>query len=300
MADRPTMPTVPTPPSRQRPSAFASEADAWVASFPAFADYLRELADYVDQRAGDAMAAAIAGDISSLDLSQFAGRAIGVDAGGTMLTGIIFQDLDKATQAIAEAGTDNDDYMTALRTRQAIDQFGSALWEHLATKEANGDANLAFQSEFDSARYIDYMFVFRNILPATDNQRFHIRPSDDGGTSKTSTRHGTPQGQGTWNTGDEVLSRNTSGSVSAVGSSGADETGFSGTLVVYDLHSDKGASAALQAALINNQGSQITSGGSWNLQRPSADGPIDQIQFQFASGNIASGQISLYGLPDRS
>lgn len=281
MADRPTRPTVPAAPSRLEPSTFSDRADAFVAFMAgAMLTYLENSMTYTDQRAGDAMAAAIAGDINSLDLSQFAGRAIGVDAGGTMLTGIVFQALVKATADVARAGTDDDDYMTALQTKTAIDQFGSALWEHIATKEANGDANLAFD-EFDSSRYVDYEFIFRNILPQTDNQTLEIYPSDDGGSTRTSV---TPDGDLVENVGNA-----------------ANEVGISGRVFIADLHADRGALAVTRLAYVNNGGAlRGPTNEVFRLQRPSVDGPIDYIRFEFAAGNIASGQISLYGLPDRS
>ena len=193
--------------------------------------------------------------------------------------------------AEAIAGTENGDvYMTPLRTKQAIDQFGAANWEHLATKEANNDANIDFD-EFDSSRYVDYQFVFRSILPANDNARFRLRPSDDGGTSQTSIKEVT-----TWTSADPLR---IAGSASNGIGTATDEPGVCGSLIICDFHGDSGAMMTSAMAYVRNDGRMSGINDFVALQRPSVDDPLNHIRFDMSSGNIASGQISLYGLPDR-
>jgi hypothetical protein len=64
---KPTKPTVPPAPSRSNPGpVFSQTADTFAAFQAPFADYLDALAGFVDDRADEALAAAIAGDLPSL------------------------------------------------------------------------------------------------------------------------------------------------------------------------------------------------------------------------------------------
>lgn len=72
------------------------------------------LASFVDDRAAAAEAAVLLGDITPNP--SFASHLLGLNAAGDALE---YKSL--ATQALAEAGTNNTDLMTPLRTAQAID-----------------------------------------------------------------------------------------------------------------------------------------------------------------------------------
>jgi hypothetical protein len=64
---KPTKPTVPPAPSRANPGpVFSQTADTFAAFQAPFADYLDALAEFVDERADEALAAAIAGDLPPL------------------------------------------------------------------------------------------------------------------------------------------------------------------------------------------------------------------------------------------
>jgi hypothetical protein len=64
---KPTKPTVPPAPSRANPGpVFSQTADTFAAFQAPFADYLDALAEFVDERADEALAAALAGDLPPL------------------------------------------------------------------------------------------------------------------------------------------------------------------------------------------------------------------------------------------
>jgi hypothetical protein len=64
---KPTKPTVPPAPSRANPGpVFSQAADTFAAFQAPFADYLDALAEFVDERADEALAAALAGDLPPL------------------------------------------------------------------------------------------------------------------------------------------------------------------------------------------------------------------------------------------
>lgn len=82
MALKPVKPTVPPAPSRANPGVdFSNKADTFVAFQTTFADYMDATAEFVDERADEALAAALAGTLPSL-VGQ-AGRYIRVNPAGT-------------------------------------------------------------------------------------------------------------------------------------------------------------------------------------------------------------------------
>lgn len=130
----PTQPTIPRAPDRQRPSTFAADADAWVAAFGDFATYLRELADFVSQQADAANAAAIAGNLSSLDLQNMAGFLIAVNSAGDGVEG---RELDYATDSengVVQLATE-DEALAENATRVLTGETGAALIRSLAVQE---------------------------------------------------------------------------------------------------------------------------------------------------------------------
>lgn len=82
MAIKPTKPTVPPAPSRANPgSDFSAKADTFAAFQTTLATYMDDTAEFVDERADEALAAALGGTLPSLT-----GRALNVlrvNAGGT-------------------------------------------------------------------------------------------------------------------------------------------------------------------------------------------------------------------------
>lgn len=82
MAVKPTKPTVPPAPSRANPgSDFSLKADAHAAFLGPHVDYMNATNDFVDQRADDALAAAIGGTLPPI--TSKAGQYIRVNNAGT-------------------------------------------------------------------------------------------------------------------------------------------------------------------------------------------------------------------------
>lgn len=119
----PVKPAQPSPlASRNAPSAFPALADATMQ----FAiidgpNYVEAAATYTETQAAAALASAIAGNLSGLDLLALAGDVIGVNAAGDALEGVALEVISPASQPEAEAGAENTKYLTSLRGKQAID-----------------------------------------------------------------------------------------------------------------------------------------------------------------------------------
>lgn len=85
-----------------------------------------------------------------------------------------------ATQAEAQAGTNNDQIMTPLRTSQAIAALVSAGWEYVSTATASNSASITFSGlNFDAYEYAIQCYNFR---PATDGSRLYFYNSSNGST----------------------------------------------------------------------------------------------------------------------
>lgn len=79
---KPTKPTVPPAPSRLNPGVdFSNKADAFAAFQTTFADYMDATAEFVDDRADEALAAALGGSLPSI--TGRAGQFIRVNSAGT-------------------------------------------------------------------------------------------------------------------------------------------------------------------------------------------------------------------------
>ena len=287
---RPDKPVVPPAPSRSRPGTFSDEAETLFRFLETFVDYLDNSSTFVQQEADEALAAAVTAHISQADLAREAGNALAVNAAGTGLTAASLSNIAIATQNEAEAGTNNAKAMTPLRTKQAFDEFIGDLVSRIKirTRTANNSSAINFPStDFDSSEYTDYEFVFDNILPASDRADLYLRPSDDNGTSSTSKRAN--KNFATWGTGNLIIGNDIGTAIN--------ETGFSGSLNIYDFHADKGAQFTLNAVYIDHNGAvQKQYVDSGMLQRPSVDGALNHIRLHMSSGNIRAGSVTLYGI----
>jgi hypothetical protein len=63
---KPTKPTVPTPALRSQPATFSANLEDTLLFFPTLATYMDDIADFVDVRADEALAAALGGALPSL------------------------------------------------------------------------------------------------------------------------------------------------------------------------------------------------------------------------------------------
>ena len=183
----------------------------------------------------------------------------------------------------------------------AADDVGGAL-KLISTQTASNSANLSFTSGIDST-YKEYIFKFINIHPVTDGADFSMNFSVDGGSNfnvtKTSTIFQSYQGEGglnpTLNYDDgRDLAQSTAYQVIMQDPGNANDESGSGTLHLFDpsnttfvkqfisdIHEHQGSDYAVRKFLAGY--ANTTSA-------------IDAVDFKFASGNIDSGVIKLYGV----
>ena len=153
--------------------------------------------------------------------------------------------------------------------------------------------------------YPVYMFKFINCHPASDDQSFLFNMSADTGSNYNVTKT-TTSFQANHNEGDSAteLAYDTSRDL-------AQGTGFA--YISHNCGSDNDQAMSGEMYLFNPSSttfvkhftcrSNISSGGNYSINFYGAGygnttSAVDAIQFKFASGNIDSGTIKLYGIKD--
>ena len=172
----------------------------------------------------------------------------------------------------------------------------------ISTTTASNSANLSITSGIDST-YKEYIFKFINIHPVTDGADFTMNFSVDGGSNynvtKTSTIFQSYHGEGgenpTFNYDeDRDLAQSTAYQVIMQDPGNENDESGSGTLHLFDpsnttflkhfisdIHEHQGSNYAVRK-FVAGYGNTTSA--------------INAIDFKFASGNIDSGVIKLYGV----
>ena len=187
----------------------------------------------------------------------------------------------------------------AIRYNNSYENVGNLIL--LSTQTASADASLSFTSGIDST-YKEYVFIYNNFHPASDNQKLTFQASIDSGSNYnvalTSTRFYALGGEAGSTTleydGSEDQAQGTAfQNVNAATGNGNDESS-SGILRIFEpssttfvkhfmitTESYHGADLALNAY----------TAGYFNTTSA-----IDAIQFKTTSGNIDAGVIQMFGV----
>jgi len=172
--------------------------------------------------------------------------------------------------------------MSTLRT------IGSGALEFIASSGAISDAaNVSF-TQFNSSIYDHYAFFFQSVIPATDNVHLYVRTSTDGGSNYDAT-NGNYQVGGGNRTGLEVAYY--------VGSD-SNEFGVGGIFYIYAPHLAT-YTYADHANIVYTYGngtaySANAAAGNGVVRKVADD--VDAVQILFSSGNIESGEITMFGI----
>ena len=171
----------------------------------------------------------------------------------------------------------------------------------LETQTASSSGTLNFTSNIDST-YKEYIFKCINIHPETDNANFQVN-FRDGSTAydatKTTTyiksRHGENASLGNlvYDDGND-LAQSTGVQILIENPGADDDQALSGTLHLFDPSSTtfvKHFMSDFNSTSGDDKSDHILVAGYCNVTAA-----IDGVQFSFASGNIDSGTIKLYGV----
>tara|TARA_Y100000004_G_scaffold36213_1_gene38843 strand:+ start:155 stop:760 length:606 start_codon:yes stop_codon:yes gene_type:complete len=172
----------------------------------------------------------------------------------------------------------------------------------ISRSTASSSASLSITSGIDST-YKEYIFVFNNMHPETDDQKFTFNFSIDSGSNYNVTKttaafraYHTEDDSATnlsYRTGDDLAqSTDFQGLTGSVGND--NDQSCSGVLHLFDPSNTtftKHFMSTVQQTLGGNSTRQDFIAGYANTTSA-----VDAIQFKFASGNIDSGTIDLYGV----
>ena len=279
----PNKPDIPLLPLRSRPSTFNERSDPFLSFLVVFQEYMTDSAGYVERNAIDTEQSVEADALVDLLLETVRGKALLIDRSGEHLTFGDPNQVQIANESEARGLVNNNRALTPLRAKQVFEETSNDVsWERISTTTLSGNLSVDLD-QFDSDSFAGYQVRFRNVVPATDNVSFTIACSDDGGVSNTNMRGSS----GSWSTSDLTLAQN-------IGNS-TDETGFSGTLTISNLHNVAGSIFYLEGVKVSQDGTVGNVSQYGMLQRQSTDDEIDNISFQMSSGGMSSGQIDLHG-----
>ena len=172
----------------------------------------------------------------------------------------------------------------------------------ISEQTASSSANISFTSGIDST-YKEYVFKFIDIHPATDAQAFIFNLSADGGSNYNVTK----------TTTYFLAYHNEGGSSTTLGyTSSADLAQSTGEKYLFrDIGNDNDQSGSGTLHLFNPSSTTFVKHFIGNFQSYKSDdythqnfpagygnttSAVNAIRFKFASGNIDSGTIKMYGV----
>jgi hypothetical protein len=215
--------------------------------------------------------------------------------------------IDLATQAEAEAGTDNRKLMTPLRAAEAIVALTPAPALPLAllqTIQLSGESTVEF-SAFDNVLYRGYEFEFTTVIPGTDNVHLRCRLSADGGASFAagasdySFHVGSMTGAAdAGSAGVTYYGGTRDGADSSITlaqniGSAANEAGLNTLVRMPEPESNAVRSHVWADGAYTSTSTNVMSFHSNGMRRVNT--AINAIQFYFSGGVFESGEIRIYG-----
>lgn len=171
---------------------------------------------------------------------------------------------------------------------------------YLATATASASATLEFNGLFSSS-YDSYLFVFKNILPATTNTILQCQVGTGGGPTYTTTGYdyegilqiGTGSGPFTGdNVAQAILNGKGGSSVSGISNSGV---GLNGNMILVGPNSAS-SNCAATGSFSYSRNSDSVLALSFPVWLQNASATYTAIKFYMDSGNITSGKIIMYGI----
>jgi hypothetical protein len=162
---------------------------------------------------------------------------------------------------------------------------------------ASSSATLDFTS-FTSSSYDEYSIEVTGLVPATNNVSFYMRMSTDGGsTFDTSaiydSSHNALSSNGTQSAGGGAASASEF-KIQNVGQPNTSTASLSGTIKLFvPLSTALYKKITWQLQCDSNDGNSQQINGAGRYRSATA---VNAIRFLYASGNIASGTIRIYGL----
>ena len=171
----------------------------------------------------------------------------------------------------------------------------------ISTQTASSSSTIDFTSGIDST-YKSYIFKFYDIHPATDDTSFESNGSSDGGSNYNVTKTTTffnayhnEAGSSTnlcYGAGSDLAQSTSFQRIIAGVGNGNDESG----VATLHLFSPSSTTFVKHFMSVSQRLSQTYSVNDYVAGYFNTTSVINAIQFKFASGNVDSGLIKLYGV----
>tara|TARA_R110002153_G_scaffold245981_1_gene401557 strand:- start:12 stop:626 length:615 start_codon:yes stop_codon:yes gene_type:complete len=196
-------------------------------------------------------------------------------------------------------GTNRKATMARLATYMGGKITGGSLVYIASSGAISNQADVQFRAQdghFDSTKYDHYEFWFQHVIPVSDGISFDAQTSTNDGDAYAST------------SGDYHTNSTTDRSALVVTYPGVgsdtNEFGVSGKFYLFSPHTTSAYTYAKTTTVMMGitgaiQGGQTNSPNQGVSVRLAAE-DVDAIKFLFASGNIESGEIVMYGIANGS
>lgn len=160
---------------------------------------------------------------------------------------------------------------------------GSSTLVHIASTTISNVATVDFTG-FNSSLYVDYLFIFENVVPATDTKVLWMRTSTDGGVSYDA-------GAANYDTDSAVAAAQMV--ISPAVKNEANPGGLSGFLTIHKPDAAINTKCTWHMVVASDTATiGLRTGAGARLS--AAD--VNAVRFMFDSGNLTSGQIRMYGI----
>tara|TARA_B100000497_G_scaffold109122_1_gene127694 strand:+ start:188 stop:892 length:705 start_codon:yes stop_codon:yes gene_type:complete len=210
-----------------------------------------------------------------------------IDAGTDI--GAALVDADLMIVDDGAGGTNRKATMSRLATYMGT-KIGGGMEFIASSGELSSAASTSFTG-FDSSKYDNYVFYLNYVKPATDNVVFFAHASTNGGSSYDTTNGNYHMNGATDTTGFNFNHQIPAGN-------DTNEFGLSGTFLVKKPHASAYTSAHSEVSVRYTNGIHYNGSSTANYENSEylSTSEVNAIQFKFASGNIASGEITMFGI----
>jgi hypothetical protein len=206
------------------------------------------------------------------------------------------------TSGVFKAGAFNNASLDNVTSVPALSMPAAGSMVLLSTQTASGDASISFTTGIDST-YKEYMFIFNNIHPATDDAIFEFNGSTDGGSTYNVTKTTTffraehteadTAAEINYKTADDLAQSTSYQHLFDGVGNGSDEC-LSGTFTLFSPSS----TTFVKHFIIRTNGYRHSNASSdtYVAGYVNTTSAVDAVQFKFASGNIDDGTIQMFGI----
>ena len=203
--------------------------------------------------------------------------------GGTDI-GAALVDADLMVVDDGAGGTNRKATMSRLATYMGT-KIGGGMEFLSSTGAISNAANVSF-TQFDSRNYDRYIIYFYNVIPATDNTALKMLTSTDGGSNYDTT-------SGNYETYNQTDAANILLYTNGIGSE-SNEFGVTGHVEILNPANENTWTHFMSDLIAFRQTGPAQRDSSFFTRTVTDD--VDAVQISFTSGNIESGEITMFGI----